>query len=93
MFFYLYLLGTFGGKKIRGFFERRGREGYAESAEGIPKKERRTAKILRKKRIAKINKTSAVYLNIFWYFFFIFFCNLCATFASSAFKKCLKKGR
>jgi hypothetical protein len=53
MFFYLYLLGTFGGKKIRGFFERRGREGYAESAEGTPKKREKNSKSFKKKANCK----------------------------------------
>jgi hypothetical protein len=60
----------------RRIFERRGREGFAESA---------------KKKIPKKYKNELIlffcYLNKFWLFFsFVFFCALCESLALSAFK-------
>jgi hypothetical protein len=80
---------------IRGFFERRGREGFAEYAEKkIPKK----YKNLKKKTKRRRKKNCFYELHIksfkfseFFVFIFVFsfdsFCALCETFAPSAFKK------
>jgi hypothetical protein len=66
--------------EIRGLFERRGREGFAENAKREYKNKTKNTKEFNAKQPKLFFK--------FWLFIFSdFFCALCETFAPSAFKK------
>jgi hypothetical protein len=70
-----------------GIFERRGREGYAESAE--EDKENTKSRCRKNSKIQLFRNPDGWFtFTVFFGFHFVFlFCVLCATFTPSAFKK------
>jgi hypothetical protein len=75
-------------ERMRGFFERRGREGYAKGAKEEKKKRRKKKEKqdeIKKANKAQINPLKHIFLIL--NFFGFLFCALCVTFAPSAFKK------
>jgi hypothetical protein len=64
----IFFISVSGG--IRGIFERRGREGFAKGAKGIPNERKERAKNLKNQHPAKqLSQTRSIsFKNIFWYF-------------------------